>query len=162
MEKLLLRSNFSSFHNIFNISLASAVKLHINFLNVVVRFIFFLNSANLICRGSDISKYFRESLGLRDDESRLYLYNLFLSNIKCRQFEVTRDGVTITVQRMQNSFWKTLTSDLVSLRKHAYSKILKISSSKTESFQIKILIFFSYFCSKPRLWVPTIYVLEQK
>ena len=31
----------------------------------------FLNSANLICRGTDISKYFRESLGLRDNESRL-------------------------------------------------------------------------------------------
>ena len=33
---------------------------------------FFLNSANLICRGTDISKYFRESLGIRDNESRLY------------------------------------------------------------------------------------------
>ena len=33
---------------------------------------FFLNSANLICRDTDISKYFRESLGLRDNESRLY------------------------------------------------------------------------------------------
>ena len=32
-----------------------------------------LNSANLLCRGTDISKYFRESLGLRDNESRLYL-----------------------------------------------------------------------------------------
>ena len=28
-EKLLLRSNFSSFHNIFNISLTSKVQLHI-------------------------------------------------------------------------------------------------------------------------------------
>ena len=33
---------------------------------------FFLNSANLICRGTDISKYFRESLGIRDNERRLY------------------------------------------------------------------------------------------
>ena len=34
---------------------------------------FFLNFANLIglCKG--ISKYFRESFGLRDNESRLYL-----------------------------------------------------------------------------------------
>ena len=32
---------------------------------------FFLNSANLICRDMDISKYFRESLGLRDNECRL-------------------------------------------------------------------------------------------
>ena len=35
--------------------------------------LFFLNSANLICRGMDISKYFRGSLGIRDNESRLYL-----------------------------------------------------------------------------------------
>ena len=34
---------------------------------------FFLNSANLICRDTDISKYFRESLGLRDNESRLHI-----------------------------------------------------------------------------------------
>ena len=31
-----------------------------------------INSANLICRTTDISKYFRESLGVRDNESRLY------------------------------------------------------------------------------------------
>ena len=62
-----------------------------------------------------------------------------------------------------------------SLRKHACPNILKNSPPKTESFQIKILIFFSYFCSKHRLWVPvrtasarrfqrvpTIYVFEQK
>ena len=30
---------------------------------------FFLNSANRICKSTDISKYFRESLGLRDNES---------------------------------------------------------------------------------------------
>ena len=32
-------------------------------------FIFFLNSTNLVCRGMDISKFFRESLGLRDNKS---------------------------------------------------------------------------------------------
>ena len=52
--------------------LTSGVKLHIYLLNAVVRFIVFLNSANLICRGTDISKHSRESLGLRDNESRLY------------------------------------------------------------------------------------------
>ena len=34
---------------------------------------FFLNSANLICRSTDISKYFSESLGILDNESRLYI-----------------------------------------------------------------------------------------
>ena len=43
---------------------------------MVVRFIVVLNSANLICRGTDISKYSRESLELRDNESRLYLQTL--------------------------------------------------------------------------------------
>ena len=35
--------------------------------------IFFLNSSTLICRSTDISKYFRESLGVRDNKSRLYI-----------------------------------------------------------------------------------------
>ena len=33
----------------------------------------FFNSANLICRSTDISKCFRGSLLLQDNESRLYL-----------------------------------------------------------------------------------------
>ena len=53
--------------------LTSGVKLHIHLLNVVVRFIVFRKSTNLICRGKDISKYSKEFLGLRDNESRLYL-----------------------------------------------------------------------------------------
>ena len=40
--------------------------------HLVVRF-FSLNSGNLICRSTDISMYFREFLGVRDNESRLYL-----------------------------------------------------------------------------------------
>ena len=38
------------------------------------------------------------------------------------------------------------------LRKQAYSNILKILPPKNENFEIKILIFF-IFCSKHRLWV---------
>ena len=70
-EKLLIRAISPLFHNIFNISLSSGVKLNIDLLNVVVYF--FLTSANLICRGTDIKNYLRESLGLRDNESRLYV-----------------------------------------------------------------------------------------
>ena len=61
------------FHNIFYMSLTSGVKLRIHLLNEVVRFIVFLTSATLIFRGTDILKCFRESLGIRDNESRLYL-----------------------------------------------------------------------------------------
>ena len=39
-----------------------------------------------------------------------------------------------------------------SLGKQAYSNILK-KTPKNENFYIKILIFFSNFCSKHRLWV---------
>ena len=51
---------------------------------------FFHNSANLICRGTDISKYFRESLGIRDNESRLYL-----SRVRCNVYlcAIRFDGV---------------------------------------------------------------------
>ena len=60
------------FHNIFNISLSSGVKIAYSFVKRDYLIYFFLNTANLICRGTDISKYFRESLRLRDNESRLY------------------------------------------------------------------------------------------
>ena len=72
--------NFSSgaisphFYNIFDIPLSSGVKLHIHLLNIVVRFIVFLNSAKLICRDTNISKYFSESFGLRDNASRLFVF----------------------------------------------------------------------------------------
>ena len=39
--------------------------------NVVNRISFFLSSASLICRSTDFSKYFREPLGIQDNESRV-------------------------------------------------------------------------------------------
>ena len=42
----------------------------------------------------------------------------------------------------------------ITLRKHAYSNILKILPPKNENFQMKNSDIFSYFCSKHRLWVP--------
>ena len=41
-----------------------------------------LNSENLICRSTDISKCFRGSLQLRDNESRLYTYFLLFSIVE--------------------------------------------------------------------------------
>ena len=71
-NKIFWKRDFHLFFlSIFNMSLTSGVKLHIHLWNVVVRFIFFLNSANLVCRDTDTSKHLRESLGLRDNESRL-------------------------------------------------------------------------------------------
>ena len=70
-------SNFSSFpHYFIHIFLTFGVKLHIHLLNVVVQFIIFLTLSTLICRCTDISKCFSKSLGVRDNESRLYLFSL--------------------------------------------------------------------------------------
>ena len=71
---MLLRSNFSSFPNYFYmyIFLTSGVKLHIHLLIVVVQFIVYITLSTLICRGTDISKCFSESFGIRDNDIRLY------------------------------------------------------------------------------------------
>ena len=42
---------------------------------MVVQFIVFLTLSTLICRGTDISKCLSESLGIRDNESRLYYFS---------------------------------------------------------------------------------------
>ena len=69
-EKLLLRSSFSLFPQYFQH--ISNFRSQITYWDVVVR-LFFLNSANLIRQGRAILKYFRESLGLQDGESPLYV-----------------------------------------------------------------------------------------
>ena len=53
----------------------------------VVQFIVFLTFATLICRGTDISKCFRESLGIRDNESRLYIISSAPRNIYVIQYK---------------------------------------------------------------------------
>ena len=76
------RSNFSSFPQYFqNISNFKSPITYI-FVKCGCSKYFSLNSANLICRGTDVSKYFRESLGIRDNESRLYInFDNFTSKI---------------------------------------------------------------------------------
>ena len=63
------------FHNIFNISLTQESN-YIFIYETWLSYLFFLKSANPICRGTDLSKYFRESLGLRDNESGEYFKKL--------------------------------------------------------------------------------------
>ena len=52
-----------------------------SFVKCVSSSYFFLHLVILICRGTDISKYLRESLGLRDNDSRLSLRKYAYSNI---------------------------------------------------------------------------------
>ena len=73
-EEIAPKEQFLLFsHIILYIFLTSGVKLHIHLLNVIVQFIEFLTLSTLICRGTDISKCFSESLGIRENESRLYM-----------------------------------------------------------------------------------------
>ena len=75
-EKLLLRSNFSSFPQYFQYTSNFRSQITYSFVKCGCSVYFFLSSANLICRGKDSLKYFRESLGLRDNGSRLYMVSL--------------------------------------------------------------------------------------
>ena len=84
MEK---RSNFSFFPQYFQH--ISNFKSPITYIIVKCgcSIYFFLKSGNLICRSTDISKYFRGSLGIRDNESRLYIDDvLSLKNTKFAEY----------------------------------------------------------------------------
>ena len=70
---MLLRSNFSSFPQYFQYISNVKSPITYKFVKCGGSNYFFLNSENLICRGTDILKCFRESLGLQDNESRLYI-----------------------------------------------------------------------------------------
>ena len=72
---MIFRSNFSSFPQNFQYISNFRSQITYSFVKCAVRFIVFRISANLICRGTDISKCFSESLGIRDNESRLYFNN---------------------------------------------------------------------------------------
>ena len=45
----------------------------------------FLNSENLICPSTEISKCFRGSLQLRDNESRLYIVHVYYNEL-CKMY----------------------------------------------------------------------------
>ena len=71
-EKLLQRSNFSSFPQYFQHISNFKSPITSTFVKCGCSIYFFLKSANLICRSTDISKYFWEFFGVQDNESRLY------------------------------------------------------------------------------------------
>ena len=78
MEK---KRNFSSFPQYFRYISNFRSQISYTFVKCGCSKYFFLNSATLICRGTDILKYFRESLGIRDNESRLYVSDLGLHSL---------------------------------------------------------------------------------
>ena len=76
MEK---RRNSPLFHSIFKTLYISNFRSQItySFVKCGCWIYFFLDSAILICRGTDISKYFRDSLELRNNKRGLYYKTLF-------------------------------------------------------------------------------------
>ena len=89
---------------------------------------------------SDISKYFRESLGLWDNESRLY----FTAGVNC----VTAVENSLDVLHSVDYFLILWEHWAHSLREQAYSNILKILPPKNECFQMKILNIFHISAQK--------------
>ena len=66
------KEQFILFSTLFYIYISNFRSQIYSFVKWVVQFIVFLTLSTLICRGTDISKCFSESLGIRDNESRLY------------------------------------------------------------------------------------------
>ena len=70
------KEQFLLFFTLFYIYISNfRSQITYSFVKCVVQFIVFLTVSTLICRGTDISKCFSESLGIRDNESRLYLFS---------------------------------------------------------------------------------------
>ena len=114
-----LRSNFSSFPQNAQYISNFGSQMTYSFLRFGCSIYFFLNSANLICRGTDISKYFRESLGFRDNERRLYHIGRLISS----QHRWT--CATHVVPKYRHHRWNTDNRKL-------YSRPLKSTNSGTD------------------------------
>ena len=70
---LSIRGNFSPFPQYFQYTfLSKGVLITYSLVKFSCAICIFLNPENLICRTTDISRCFRGSLQLRDNESRLY------------------------------------------------------------------------------------------
>ena len=114
MEK---RRNCSLFSTLFYIYifLPSGVKLHIHLLNVVVLFIVFLTLSTL-CQGTDISKYFSEPLGIRDNESRLYF-------LVCNQYTLSNIQMYFPCKQHIFPYGNRLHLPIYYLRKQSVNKL---------------------------------------
>ena len=102
-EKLLLRSNFSSFPQYFRYISNVKSPITYKFVKCGCSNYIFLNSENLICRGTDISKCFRGSLEIRDNESRLY-FEWYKTTSQNRTLTVT-DGTNRRGPAIETVSW---------------------------------------------------------
>ena len=148
------------FHNIFNISTFRS-QITYTFVKCGCSIYFFLNSANLICRGTDISKCFRESLGIRDNESWLYISNCnyVIVSCHCQFFIPSSSGASgmlcfLIVVFLGYTFffipfnhvlviWKWWKNEI----KWLWNKSVELNSSSDGMKSRAILTFISYFIS---------------
>ena len=94
--EIVPKEQFLLFSTLFYIYISNFwSQITYSFVKCVVQFVF-LTLSTLICRGTDISKCFSESLGIRDNESRLYIHftRFFFSN---------NDNINIGILRKGNN-----------------------------------------------------------
>ena len=110
--------------NIFNIS-SQRSQINCSFVKFGCSFGIFLNSAHLLCRSTDISKCFRGSLRLRDNESRLYLCFRSLN----RPYPVTANCKTFL------RFWTILPISHHFLQSGLFSMVTVFSVNASDIFR---------------------------
>ena len=132
------------FHNIFNISLTSGIKITYSFVKCGCSIYFFLNSENLICRGTDISKYFRESLDFeitRVDcaSTRLYFLPLRLTSSWLWSAALAPTGGTLSplVFELRLSFKLNFHSSVLDFSDHKNKKEKVTANKRKENYTAK-------------------------
>ena len=119
------------------------MKLHVN---CGCSIYFDLNFAYLICPSTYIAKYFRESVGLRDNNSR---QNLNVSSALIRQMSILHCNVFVPYKGVFG--FMRIVRIQITLQKHAYSNILRSIPPKKWKFSVKRFWNFSYFCWKTKI-----------
>ena len=102
------------FHIFFQYVFTSGVTLIVHLLNVVVRLFVFLTSGWMIFRGTDISKYFRESLEIRDNESQLYFFSVTTTTTTTSRDKVL-SGSTSFASKSNTALTPTMTPTMTPL-----------------------------------------------
>ena len=123
------------YHNIFQYISNFKSPITYTFLKCGCSIYFILNSAILICRGTNISKYFRESPGIRDNESWLYMEESMTVSIfttQCHDTYAASSRVKVTT--VWRCGWEPFTGSGPSCSKLTTSLVnysLKFKSSDT-------------------------------
>ena len=108
-EKLLLRSNFSSFPQYFQYISNVRSKIAYTFVKCGCS-IYFSLILQTWCRSTDISKYFRESLGIRDNKS--WRYSISRNTMIVYKWHVHKrndqnESISLTHWRLDTPKWVT-------------------------------------------------------